>query len=318
MSSRSRTEASNGVGTREGIETVTLSGPRDLDATFAPGAGMVCCSLRHAGVELLGQRKGLGAYAARGATMGIPLLHPWANRLGGWEYEARGRGVDLRPLEAMLQVDENALPIHGTVPGAWSVVDRSASGDGALLSAELEPDREDPAFEAFPFPHRVRLDVELLSSTLRIRTNIVAVTDTPVPIAFGFHPYLSLAGAPRESWHIELPVRRGVAVDSRSIPTGGHEATEPYAGPLGSRAFDDGYDRLADPAVFALTGADRRIEVAFEGGFPVAQVYAPANDDVICFEPMTAPTNALATGAFPVATLGAPYAATFSVSVSPG
>jgi aldose 1-epimerase len=63
--------------------------------------------------------------------------------------------------------------------------------------------------------------------------------------------------------------------------------------------------------VFALEGGGRRIEVAFEQGFPVAQVYAPRDRDVVCFEPMTAPANALVTGAFALA----PYSTAFSVSV---
>src|SRR5438874_641790 len=49
-----------------------------LQATFVPDAGVVCCSLRHEGEELLAQREGVDAYASRGATMGIPLLYPWA------------------------------------------------------------------------------------------------------------------------------------------------------------------------------------------------------------------------------------------------
>jgi peroxiredoxin len=36
--------------------------------------------------------------------------------------------------------------------------------------------------------------------------------------------------------------------------------------------------------------------VRLEQGYPAAQVFAPATDDVICFEPMTAPTNALNSG----------------------
>jgi aldose 1-epimerase len=64
--------------------------------------------------------------------------------------------------------------------------------------------------------------------------------------------------------------------------------------------------------VFALEGGGRRIEVAFERGFPVAQVFAPRASDVVCFEPMTAPANALVTGAYALA----PYSATFSVRVA--
>ena len=45
-----------------------------------------------------------------------------------------------------------------------------------------------------------------------------------------------------------------------------------------------------------LAGGGRRIELAFLSGFPYAQVFAPAEDAVVAFEPMTAPTNALVSG----------------------
>nr|MBA2637846.1 aldose 1-epimerase [Solirubrobacterales bacterium] len=45
---------------QEGVAVWTLR-DGELEATFAPGAGMVCSSLRHAGDEVLGQRRGLGA-----------------------------------------------------------------------------------------------------------------------------------------------------------------------------------------------------------------------------------------------------------------
>lgn len=286
------------------VETVTLRDPvANVSATFAPGAGMVCCSLRHEGEELLAQNDGLDAYARTGATMGIPLLHPWANRLDGWSYEVLGRTVDLRAAEANVPVEEHGLPIHGTLPRAWRVV-----ASGWRLAAELA----DGASDAFPFPHKVRLEAELSAATLRIRTTIAPRSPQPVPVAFGFHPYLALPGAPRASWRIELPVRCHLVTDRRLIPAGPPERVEPYRGLLGDRIYDDGFDQLERPAVFAVEGGGRRVEVAFEHGFPVAQVFAPAGSDVVCFEPMTAPANALVTGAFECA----PYTATFAVSVA--
>src|SRR5919201_740236 len=82
----------------EGYPAIALiDHANELDTTFAPGIGMIGCSLLHAGDELLGQRNGLARYEATGSTMGIPLLHPWANRLAGPSYEAGGRRVKLDP-----------------------------------------------------------------------------------------------------------------------------------------------------------------------------------------------------------------------------
>src|ERR1700743_2152669 len=81
-----------GERTEEGFAALTLEADArgGLEAVFVPEAGMICCSLRHRGEELLGQRNGLRAYVESYSTMGIPLLHPWANRLGAAGLELAG------------------------------------------------------------------------------------------------------------------------------------------------------------------------------------------------------------------------------------
>src|ERR1700742_3098514 len=83
----------------EGFAALTLESDArgGLVAVFVPEAGMICCSLRHRGEELLGQRNGLRAYVDHYSTMGIPFLHPWANRLGGERFELGGGAGGGRP-----------------------------------------------------------------------------------------------------------------------------------------------------------------------------------------------------------------------------
>ena len=59
-----------------------------------------------------------------GHTGGLPLLHPWANRLARRRYVAAGVAVDLRGLD--LPTDDNGLPMHGTMVGrpGWEVDQR--------------------------------------------------------------------------------------------------------------------------------------------------------------------------------------------------
>lgn len=260
---------------RAGRRTIVLVSPV-LEAAFVPEAGMVCCSLEHRGEELLGQRGGLESWVEKGSTMGIPLLYPWANRLDSEEFGVRKR-------------DENGLPMHGLLGGTphWRLLAVERGDDDAHLQAELDFEHE-----AWP-QHRVELEARLADDRLRITTAVSAAE--PIPIAFGWHPYLTLPGVPRAEWRVEIPVRRQAVLDERGLPTGESREVEPIAGPLGDRAFDDLF--LEHDGVFALEGGGRRIEVDFGFGYPVAQVYAPAGEDLICFEPMTAPTNALVTGA---------------------
>ena len=45
-------------------------------------------------------------------------------------------------------------------------------------------------------------------------------TDTPVPLCYGYHPYLTVPGVPREEWVLQTPAMRRLPTDDRGIPTG--------------------------------------------------------------------------------------------------
>jgi galactose mutarotase-like enzyme len=138
-----------------------------------------------------------------------------------------------------------------------------------------------------------------------------------VPIAFGYHPYLQLPGVARSDWRIELPVNAHLELDEHMIPTGASGSVSEPEQPLGDRTFDDGYGALYEGAVFVLAGGGRRIELCFGAGFDFAQVYAPPDQDLIAYEPMTAPTNALASGwHLRIAEPGTAFTAAFELSVS--
>jgi aldose 1-epimerase len=302
------------------LEAVTLSAPDDgIDAAFVPGAGMVGCSLTHRGAELLGQRGGLARYVAKRSTMGIPLLHPWANRLGATRFAAMGREVDVEAAEPPAGTDPNGLPMHGLLSAApgWEVISREPTDDGGTLVARFDFAAREGLLRVFPFPHEIEIAVTLAGRALTIATTVEATGDVPVPISFGYHPYFTLPGVDRSEWRVELPVRERLLLDDRMLPTGEREPIEVEPGPLGARTFDDAFVAPPEGERFAVAGNGTRIEVALESGYPYSQVYAPADDDVIALEPMTAPTNALVTGGaqLPFARPGESYRASFSVTV---
>jgi galactose mutarotase-like enzyme len=269
----------------DGFPALRLSSPAAVTATYVPGVNMVGASLTHDGDELLAQRGGLARYEATGSTFGIPLLHPWANRLE--------TDVD----SPLVRRDGNGLAMHGVLPTAldWAVTEQDADERVAKLAARARFDGPD-LLEVFPYAHELTMEVWLAGDTLTVQTTLRAGDDTPVPVAFGYHPYFQLPGVSREHWRVELPVRTRLELDERMLPTGaGEPANEPLQ-PLGTRSFDDAYTDIDLRGVFVLEGGGRRIEVIFSDEYDYAQVYAPAEQELLCFEPMTAPANALKTG----------------------
>jgi aldose 1-epimerase len=285
----------------------------DLEAVFLPGRGMLGVSLTHHGTEILRRIEDLDAAAAKGSTAGIPLLHPWANRLDGLRYRAAGREVVLDPSSPLLHCDDHGLPMHG-VPWARLAWDVVAAAPNRLAS---RLDWDGPDLRAvFPFPHRLEMAATLSPRALTLKTTLVADPSGPVPVAFGFHPYVGVPGVPRAAWRLELPAMRRLAVDPRGIPNGGEEPFAALDAELGGRGFDDGFALDAERAAFAVSGGGRRISVELLEGYRFAQVFAPPEKDFIALEPMTAPSNALASGrGLHVVAAGERFRAVFRIGV---
>jgi galactose mutarotase-like enzyme len=318
----------------DGYDTVAIESPgSELRATFVPRAGMVCCSLRHRGVELLAQRSGVRAYAQRGATMGIPLLYPWANRLAGLRYPGPQGEVQLDPADPLLKLDQNGLPIHGAIARAlpWELLECPGAEADQAKADHAKADHADAdrlharmawhsaeLLAIFPYRHTLELRARVESARLTIATTVRADGGCAVPVSFGFHPYLTIAGTDRRDWLVELPVAGRLLLDESMIPVASGPPVEPRQFKLADGGWDDALARLEQqPVVFSVSAGERRIDVQFGNGFSHAQIYAPSGESFICFEPMTAPTNALISGdALAIVEAGETFQAEFSIVAS--
>jgi aldose 1-epimerase len=285
----------------------------DLAATFVPRLSLVGSSLKHRGEEILGTRAGLEAWAQRGKTMGIPLLHPWANRLSDWSYVVDGRRVELPRGSAQVRADEHGLPIHGLLHGetSWVVTEFTQTD----VRAEYDFGADSRRMRLFPFAHVLTVHAILDPVGLQITTTLRATGDVAVPVAFGYHPYLRPPAVPRSAWDIECSLSEQLVLDRRSVPTGEVRSERVAPGPLGDRTFDHGYQSAAG-ARLRLRAGSRTIAVRFLEGYSHAQLFAPGTEDVLAFEPMTAPADALRThnGLRTVAP-GASFSASFRIDV---
>jgi galactose mutarotase-like enzyme len=279
-----------------------------MSATFLPDLGMTGVSLHCDGHEHLALPGGLAALRG-GHTLGLPLLAPWANRLGRRRYRSGRVSVDLTGMA--LHTDGNGLPMHGLLVGrpGWRVERTAARAGRASARAAIDVDSP-----AFPFPHRIEVAVAVKDRELTVDTTVVPTARRAVPIAFGWHPYLRLPGSPRRRWHLRLPARTHALLDERAIPTGEQQAERAEDAPIGGRTFDDLYV-LGRDGLLAVSAGDRRLAMRAGRGYRCAQVWVPAGKAFAALEPMTVPTNSLVEGSTPMVAPGDRYTATFTLTV---
>ncbi len=265
----------------------------DLQAVVLPDHGMLVASLRYKGVEILRRVEDLEAAAAGGSSAGIPLLYPWANRLAEPRYRVLGKKIVLDPSSPLLHLDEHGLPMHGVPWSLLSWVVTEARDD--FLAARLEWTGSD-LLAVFPFRHRVELAATLCPESLTLETTVVANSEDPVPVSFGFHPYLGFSEPSRANWHLKLPAMRKLVLDRRGIPTGDEEPFGGFDAELGENSFDDGFALSEGQTTFSVAGSTGRVSLDLLEGYRYAQVFAPKDKDYVALEPMTAPTSALTSG----------------------
>jgi galactose mutarotase-like enzyme len=283
-----------------------------MAATFLPDVGLLGASLRWDGQEFLDLHGGIDA-ARAGHTTGLPLLHPWANRLGARHYAVEGVDVDLDGLD--LHTDGNGLPIHGTMlarPG-WQLGPMDEGRAGATVQAELAFDEHPDLLRSFPFPHRLMVEITV-DGALTVTTTLQATGDEAVPVSFGWHPYFHLPRSRRHAIELQLPDRQEVVLDGRGLPTGESTIERGSSNRLEDRSYDDLFV-LAGDRRMAITGGGHRLSVRFDHGYPFAQVYAPSTAPFVCLEPMTAMTNALVAGSCPLVAPGDAFTASFTVAI---
>lgn len=313
MTSRVMRIAADEVGTE--LIRLVCGGSR-LDV--APALGFAAVSWQVDEIERLALPLPLREFARQPKTGGIPLLYPFANRLRGDRCLWRGTAMDVSAVPG-LKRDANGLPIHGSLVrfGGWSSV-VTAAGDLATAEATLEWTESLPFFGGFPFLHRLSIRYELSEGSVRVITR-VEPRSGPMPVAFGWHPYLAFPTAQRRETLLHLPAREHIELDPLMLPArehghlvvNGQHATGSCT--LSGHVFDDLF-RVGESAVAGVHPPLGGARLTFEGGYRFLQVYAPEDAGFACLEPMVAPGAALSDAVdLATATPEAPFEAVFAL-----
>ena len=155
---------------------------------------------------------------------GVPLLWPYANRLEEQAFYANGKKYSFDP--GLGNTGTNPIPIHGflTTADAWKLVEAKADAASAWVTMKLEFFRIPRYMKQFPFAHTLTMTYRVQDGALEVRTRIDSLSDEPIPVTIGFHPYFQLTDSPREEWRLSVAAKTHWLLDASKLPTGSDAA----------------------------------------------------------------------------------------------
>lgn len=253
----------------------------DYRLRLAPAVGGAVAGFEWRGQPLL--RPMLDDYLLSASC--FPLV-PFANRIAAGRFVAAGRAVQLAPT---FPADDpiNALHGYGWI-SAWEVAELGR--DHAVLTHRYAPGD-------WPWPYNAEQRFELTEAGLMIAVSLRNLGNSPMPAGLGLHPYF-----PREADSRYIGLHSGewqsgadglpIALDARATPR------DWWAGqPVGSRVVDTVYAGRQGP--LTVQWPQRRVELEIRPSAILdhTAVYAPADADFFCIEPMSHATDAINRGA---------------------
>ena len=235
---------------------------------------------------------------------GIPFLAPWANRIDNDYYYFEGKKYLLNEGLGNIIRDNFKQPLHGLLvfEPRWQVVKTGGSDtEGAFVVSRLDFYKYPDLMAQFPFAQVYEMTYRLKDGKLECTTRVTNAGNSDLPVHFAFHPYFHPDG-PRQDWKLTIGAQTHWMVTHQLIPTGETEPTDKFLpgvtkGVALDRTFiDDGFSDFSRATNglghVVIQGKTQKIEVLYGKEFDYAIVYAPLNNDLICAEPQTGPTDA--------------------------
>jgi aldose 1-epimerase len=286
----------------------------DVTVSIVPSVGNIAFDMTVKGQKVLRwPYASVEEFKAKPSMMGIPFMGPWANRLDEQAFYANGQRY---PFDMELGNVRGAIPIHGflTTNDRWKVVEVQADGSSAHMTGRLEVFRYPKWMKQFPFAHTIDMTYRLENGVLAVITRIENMSDEPMPVSVGYHPYFQLTDSPRDEWTVSIAAKTHWVLASNKVPTGETQPIEAVFPSPGAIALKDAdldhvfSDLVRDgsgSAVMSVKGKSQRLDVVVGQNYRAMVVYAPsptpgsnanasvANRNFICFEPMAGISNAM-------------------------
>ncbi|WP_280401035.1 aldose 1-epimerase family protein [Nocardia carnea] len=226
------------------------------------------------------------------------VLAPWPNRVRDavWMLDGVRQQLDITEVSR-----SNA--IHGLLRNTDYAV-RAQTAQAVTLGALIPPQH------GWPFLLDTWVRYELRPGGLSVTHGVVNHSDRPAPYAVGAHPYFRIGTTPVEQLRLTVAATTYFELDDRMNPVAEHpvEGT-PYdlrAGvPLADLSLDTPFGGVVPGVAASLTAPDgARVELLHHSDWHYLQVFTardfprlPGRGLAVALEPMTAPPDALNSGA---------------------
>lgn len=148
----------------------------------------------------------------------------------------------------------------------------------------------------YPFAYHIQISYTLdTHGKLRIRSQVRNLSDSPIPIADGWHPYFAVDGD-MANWRLCIRSRQQLTFNERMLPTGETINSNPfaYSTPIAQTELDNCFvltDDFSQPAVI-LQGERIQLSITPEASYPFVQAYTPPQRDSIALENLSSAPNA--------------------------
>lgn len=215
-------------------------------------------------------------------------LSPFVCRLDNAQYSHQG---SLKMVNKFLLSDS---AIHGLLFDApFQLQSSHSSADSASITLAHTYRSED---SGYPFAYQIQVRYTLeANGKLHIRSQVRNLSDIPIPIADGWHPYFAVDGD-MANWQLKIRSQQQLAFNERMLPTGETIASNPFAqsAPIAQTELDNCFvltPDFAQPAVI-LKGERVQLSITPEASYPFVQAYTPPARDSIALENLSSAPDA--------------------------
>jgi galactose mutarotase-like enzyme len=244
----------------------------DSRVLIAPERGGMVTRFRCGNREVLYLDEETLADPAQNVRGGIPILFPSPGPLVGGRYSVEGK--------------EGQLPQHGFARNQPFTITDTAASTGA--SATLTLVSSDATRAHWPWDFELACRYTLAANKLRLDVRVTNTGSTPMPFAFGVHPYLKVPETEKSGARVETQASRAwdnvqkkeIRLDR--VALGGREVDLHLLDHNSSRS--------------ALSWNDDRITVESSPDLRRWVIWTLPSKPFVCLEPWTGLADALNTG----------------------